>query len=99
IKGDASVARSERSAAHPQHGAGREQGIEIALVVTRDPRWQDARLEIRRRHEGSLELRDRVEQSGLAGARRVDAVPAELESRDGALLDRLAPLLDALARA
>src|SRR5207248_9338763 len=89
IKGDLAVARRDRAAADPDDGAGGEERVEVALVGGGDARGEDAHLEVRRGDERALELRDRVEQGRLAGARRLDAVPGEREARERDLLDGL----------
>ena len=84
-----SIARSERSATDPERCAGCEQRVELAFLVPRDPRGQDTRFKIRCGDESALELRDRIEERSLTGSRRVDAVPADGEAGERALLDRL----------
>ena len=41
VERDLAVARPDRSAAGPDHGPGREERVEVALVVAGDPRRQD----------------------------------------------------------
>ena len=65
-KRDPTVLRAERGTAHPHDRAGAKERIEVAWIVFRHAGRQDARLEIRRRHECALELCDRVEERGLS---------------------------------
>ena len=89
VQRDLAVARPDRAATGPDDRARGKQRVEVALVIARDPRREDPRFEIRRGDECALELRDRVEERGLAGARRVHAVPREREPRERDLFDRL----------
>src|SRR6202158_6034272 len=86
---DLAVVRTGRSAADPDRRSRREERVEVALVVVADARREDARLEIGRGNEGALQLRDRVEERALAGARRVEAVPRRREPGQRPLFDGL----------
>src|SRR5688572_26455581 len=86
---DLAVMRAARTTAHPHRGSGREERIEVALLVPAHARGEDARLEIGGWDERTLELRDRIEESALTGARRLEAVPGGREPRERGLLDGL----------
>ena len=86
---DLSVLGTERAPAHPHDRAGPEERVEVTRIVFRDARRKDSRLEIRRRHERALELRDRVEERGLPTFGRIDAVPGHRESTERVLFNRL----------
>ena len=86
---DLAVARPERAPAHPHELARCQQRVEVPRVVAPHARREDPRLEIRRRHERAFELRDRLEERGLAALGRVEAVPGRGEAAEGVLLDRL----------